>query len=95
MDARRAARKVVRAAKLRSAEVVLGWQAKLLRTAKDLFPNTLAGVMALVNRMLPSAQGNAELPMSRGRALAALETRKVVDQVGGGGRGGMPEPEPL
>ena len=95
MDARRAAQKVVRAIKLRSAEVVLGWQAKLLRTAKDLFPNTLAGVMAFVNRVLPDAEGAAELPMSRGRALAAMETRRVVDQVGGGGPGGMPEPEPL
>ena len=95
MDARRAARKVVRATKLRSAEVVLGWQAKLLRTAKDLFPNTVATVLAMVNRMLPDAQGDAELPMSRGRALAAMETRRVVDQVGGGGKSGMPEPEPL
>jgi NAD(P)-dependent dehydrogenase (short-subunit alcohol dehydrogenase family) len=95
MDARRAARKVVRATKLRSAEVVLGWQAKLLSTAKDLFPNTVAAVLAMVNGMLPDAQGSAELPMSRGRALAAMETRRVVDEVGGGGPGGMPEPEPL
>ena len=87
MDARRAARKVVRAVKLRSAEVVLGWQAKLLATAKELFPNTLATVMAFANRVLPDAEGDAELPMSRGRALAAMETRRVVDQAGGGGRG--------
>jgi short-subunit dehydrogenase len=95
MDARRAARKVVRAAKLRSAEVVLGWQAKLLSTAKELFPNAVAYALTLVNRMMPDAHGAAELPMSRGRALAAMETRKVVDEAGGPSRGGMPEPEPL
>jgi NAD(P)-dependent dehydrogenase (short-subunit alcohol dehydrogenase family) len=79
MDARRAARQVVRAAKLRSPEVVLGWQAKVLSLAKSLAPNVMARVMSMVSRLLPGPEGS-ELPMLRGRAVAAAETRRVVEE---------------
>jgi short-subunit dehydrogenase len=79
MDARRAARQVVRAAKLRRPEVVLGWQAKLLGLAKDLAPNLVARALAVAGRLLPGSGGD-ERPMLPGRALAAAETRRVVEE---------------
>jgi short-subunit dehydrogenase len=60
MDVRRAARAIVQATKLGRAEIVLGWQTKLLRLTKDLFPETTAAVLSAVNRLLPS--GPAQPP---------------------------------
>lgn len=55
MSARRAARQVVAAAKRRQAERVLGLPAKLLRLGVSLAPGLAARLLALVNRLLPSA----------------------------------------
>jgi short-subunit dehydrogenase len=57
MDARRAARKIVRAMREGDGEVVLGWQAKAARLAKDLFPNLVGRTLAVVDRLLPP-EGN-------------------------------------
>jgi NAD(P)-dependent dehydrogenase (short-subunit alcohol dehydrogenase family) len=57
MDARRAARKIVWAMRQGDGEVVLGWQAKAARLAKDLFPNLVGRTLAVVDRMLPP-EGN-------------------------------------
>jgi NAD(P)-dependent dehydrogenase (short-subunit alcohol dehydrogenase family) len=70
IDARRAAEAIVRATKRGQAEIVLGWQAKLLRIGKELFPNTAANVLSLVNRLLPHGA-------SRGMSLAF--GKEVVD----------------
>jgi NAD(P)-dependent dehydrogenase (short-subunit alcohol dehydrogenase family) len=74
MDARRAARRIVLAAKLRTPELVLGWQAKILRIAKGLFPSTVSRVLAAVNRMLPGPDGDVSAVIP-GRLLA--EARKL------------------
>lgn len=54
MNAERAARRVVQAAKLRDPEVVLGLPAKLLRTIKDVFPRSTLRALTVTNRLLPS-----------------------------------------
>jgi short-subunit dehydrogenase len=56
MSARRAARRIVEAARLREAEVVLGLPAKVLRLINDLLPSITVGALTATNRLLPSAQ---------------------------------------
>lgn len=55
MNARRAARQVVEAARRREAERVLGMPARLLRLAVSLAPGLGARLLGLVDRLLPSA----------------------------------------
>jgi NAD(P)-dependent dehydrogenase (short-subunit alcohol dehydrogenase family) len=57
MSARRAARQIVAAARRGDAQLTLSWQAKLLRIGHDLLPGTTAGLLGLVNRRLPTAEG--------------------------------------
>jgi len=54
MNARRAARQVVRAASRRQAERVLGLPAKMLRLSVSLAPGLAARLLALIDRLLPS-----------------------------------------
>ncbi len=68
MDARRAARRIVEATRRGEAEVTLGWQAKLLRLAHDLFPGATTDLLGLVNRVLPD--GSAASGTARGMELA-------------------------
>jgi NAD(P)-dependent dehydrogenase (short-subunit alcohol dehydrogenase family) len=70
MSATRAARLIVRAARRGTAELTLSWQAKLLRVAHDLFPSTIIGVLATVNRVLPGADG-VQREVKRGMELAS------------------------
>ena len=56
IDARRAARTIVAAAKRRQDEVVVGPPAKVLRFLHDLFPSTTMRALSLGNRMLPRAK---------------------------------------
>jgi NAD(P)-dependent dehydrogenase (short-subunit alcohol dehydrogenase family) len=74
MDARRAARRIVKAAKLRAPELVLGWQARFLRVAKALFPGTLSRILGAVNRLLPPPTSEVSTVIP-GRLLA--EARKL------------------
>jgi short-subunit dehydrogenase len=55
MNARRAARQVVRAASRRQAERVLGLPAKLLRLGVSLAPGLAGRFLAVIDRLLPSA----------------------------------------
>ena len=55
MSARRAARRIVAAAKRGDAQVVLGAPAKALRLVNDLLPGLTAGSLSLANRLLPRA----------------------------------------
>jgi short-subunit dehydrogenase len=72
MSAPRAARRIVAAAKRRDREVVLGVPAKALRLAKELFPELTLRVLAMANRLLPTApeRGSADSVASHG--VAAL-----------------------
>lgn len=53
MSAERAAKKIVQAAQRGSAEVILGFPAKLLAMFHGLFPGTTINILGLVNRLLP------------------------------------------
>lgn len=53
-SAEHAARRIVMATRMRKGEVVLSWQAKLLRLAHGMFPNLVIAALARVNRMLPA-----------------------------------------
>lgn len=55
MSAEKAAKKIVQATERRSAEVVLGFPAKLLAKFHGLLPGTTSSILALVNRFLPTA----------------------------------------
>ncbi len=74
MDARRAARSIVKAAKLRTPELVLGWPARVLRAFQGLFPNTMSHVLSKLNRLLPKSDGDVSTVIP-GRLLA--EARKL------------------
>jgi short-subunit dehydrogenase len=60
ISARRAARKIVAATCANRADLVIGWQAKLLAEAHGLAPGLTQEAMALVNRLLPDAAGPTE-----------------------------------
>ena len=55
MDAERAARRIVQAARRGEAEVTLTWQAKLLARTHGLAPGLTASMLGVVNRALPDA----------------------------------------
>lgn len=57
MSAERAARRIVLAMERGESEVVLSWQAKLVRMAHALAPGMFSDAMGLVNRLLPRAPG--------------------------------------
>jgi NAD(P)-dependent dehydrogenase (short-subunit alcohol dehydrogenase family) len=53
MSAERAAKQIVRAAKRRDPEPVIGLPAQLLRVAKELVPGTVLRLLGWINRLLP------------------------------------------
>jgi short-subunit dehydrogenase len=57
ISAERAARQIVEACRSGDAELIITMQAKLAAKANALFPETIAQVMGLVNRVLPAAGG--------------------------------------
>ncbi|MGK4003110.1 SDR family NAD(P)-dependent oxidoreductase [Sorangium sp. So ce1036] len=69
IDARRAARRVVAAAREGRAEVKLGLSAHLLSWAHGVAPQTTARLMGWLNALLPPARGGAGT--TRGRDLRA------------------------
>lgn len=60
MSAERAAAAIVRALRRGDPEIVLTWQAKLLRMIHALAPSTTARVLGVVNRLLPSAPAHVD-----------------------------------
>jgi short-subunit dehydrogenase len=60
MDVRRAAGKIVEVLKIGDGEVVLGWQAKVLRLTNDLFPDFASWALALADRRLPADGADVE-----------------------------------
>ena len=57
MDATRAARQILAACKRGDAEIVLSIPAKLASVTHALFPRPIAGLLGLVNRLLPGPGG--------------------------------------
>jgi NAD(P)-dependent dehydrogenase (short-subunit alcohol dehydrogenase family) len=55
MDGRRAAAKIIDAAVHGDAELILTWAAKFAIAANGVMPNTVASVMDVANRVLPSS----------------------------------------
>jgi len=79
IDARRAARKIVAAARRGEPNLTITPQARLLALLDRLMPNALARVMVMANRMLPGPEslwGNESWPgrESRPRQLPRLVT---------------------
>ena len=70
MDAERAARQIVRAAKRGEAERVLSQPATLLARFHGLFPGTTADLLGLVGRALPAAE-----PAAPGQPAAPADQR--------------------
>lgn len=70
MDAERAARRIVAACRRGEVHVVLSAPAKAAATVHALFPALSAGLLALVNRVLPSPDG-AGTRARMGRASAS------------------------
>ena len=61
MNAERAAQQIVRACEYGDAEVTLSLQAKLAAKLHALAPNLTQDLLALANRMLPSAEGGSRV----------------------------------
>lgn len=56
----RAARQIVEATRRNKAEKVIGWQAKLLARAHGVAPGLVSEALALVNKILPAADGSKD-----------------------------------
>ncbi len=74
MNARRAARRAVRAGLAGRAELVLTPAAKLAVRVHGVFPGTTAQALGVVNRLLPDA-GRATVPLAGAAASADLDSR--------------------
>jgi NAD(P)-dependent dehydrogenase (short-subunit alcohol dehydrogenase family) len=61
MDARRAARKIVRATERGDGFITIGVQAKVIRLVHDLAPRFAGFALSLVARLLPAADGDRYL----------------------------------
>jgi short-subunit dehydrogenase len=65
MNAKRAARKVVRAVREGRSEIILTPQARLATAVHGLFPGITADVLGLVNRLLPNPNGDRQLHLGK------------------------------
>jgi NAD(P)-dependent dehydrogenase (short-subunit alcohol dehydrogenase family) len=65
LDAHRAARAIVRAARARKASLVLGWQARVAVLANALAPGLTGAAAAAAARRLPAATGRASGDIGR------------------------------
>lgn len=75
--ARRAARRIVEAARRGEAEVTLTWQAKLLRLTAGTLPGALADILGVVDRLLPEPGGIGRRQVP-GRDVATAITRSPL-----------------
>ncbi|MGI8972532.1 MAG: SDR family NAD(P)-dependent oxidoreductase [Dehalococcoidia bacterium] len=86
MDAERAARQVVRAAKRGESERNLGLPATLIASVHGLFPGITSSVLGLVNRfVLPSAE-DAAVASAKGMDVQAQSPSKLRDSLTSMGR---------
>lgn len=99
MDAERAARRIVQAAKRGEAEVTLTWQARLLGLTHALFPGATAEILGVVNRLLPEDDGRGRGEVRGMEIATALSPSPITAQMNRAARenneyGGRPEPSP-
>ena len=80
ISARRAAEKIVNATCAKRAELVIGWQAKLLAGIHGVAPGLTQDVLAQVNRLLPDAGGNME--KKAGHESQSAVTRSPLTALG-------------
>lgn len=80
MDAEKAARQIVGAAKRGEAEVVLSLPATALAVFHGIFPGTTANILGLVNRFLPGGKADA-VEMERGFEAQAEIDSRILDTV--------------
>ncbi|MFW6079785.1 MAG: hypothetical protein ACODAE_09195, partial [Gemmatimonadota bacterium] len=99
MDAGRAAKRIVLAARRGEAEVALGWQMRLLGPVHDLFPGATADALGLVNRLLPRSNGagagqvrgmELETALAPSRLTSAMNAAALANNE----YGGRPSPSP-
>jgi short-subunit dehydrogenase len=81
MDARRAARQIVRACKQGRAEVILSLPAQLAVTFHALFPGLTASILAAVNQLLP-APGGIGSARATGKESASMLSPSVLTTLG-------------
>ena len=80
ISAERAARKIVNATCANRAELVVGWQAKLLAGLHGIAPGLTQEALAQVNRLLPPAAGNTE--KKAGHESQSAVTRSPLTALG-------------
>jgi NAD(P)-dependent dehydrogenase (short-subunit alcohol dehydrogenase family) len=78
IDARRAARQVVRAARRGEAERVLALSANLLTRFHGLFPGLTADILGLLNRVLPGPGGEAGQAPAAAAPVRGMELHERV-----------------
>ena len=78
MNAERAAKKIVQATQKGSAEVTLGFPAKVLARFHGLFPGTTIKLLGLINRFLPDAGPIEGLERHTGRESETTVTQSFV-----------------
>lgn len=78
MNAERAAKKIVQATQKGSAEVTLGFPAKVLARFHGLFPGTTIKLLGLINRFLPDAGPIEGLERHTGRESETPVTQSFV-----------------
>lgn len=78
MNAERAAKKIVQATQKGSAEVTLGFPAKVLARFHGLFPGTTIKLLGLINRFLPDAGPIEGLERHTGRESETIVTQSFV-----------------
>jgi len=80
ISARRAARKIVSAACSNRADLVIGWQAKLMAEVRGVAPGLTHRALALVNRLLPDAGGITQ--KKPGHESQSVVTRSPLTMLG-------------
>ena len=82
IDARRAAHKIVDALCAGDAELIITPQAKLGVLLHGLFPGMTSDLLALVNRVLPDANGSDRHARFTGRESETRLTRSLIQRLG-------------
>ena len=78
--AERAARQIVNAARTRQTELIVGWQAELLATIHGVAPGLTQEALAMVNRLLPTADGTNR--KQTGNESESIVTRSPLTALG-------------
>lgn len=81
ISANDAARQIVRGIREGEAEIILGWQAKVLTRLHGLMPGLDAEIMALVNRALPGP-GGIGTQRATGKASRSPITESPIEALG-------------